>query len=88
MYILHIYIYIYIYVHTYTYPEKFAIKFNFAKSAKKWLMSSRLRCLIFFDKLIHDEVYQETADLVTFSEEILHGKLHFFCSVIAAENQF
>ena len=24
---------------------------------------------------------QETADLVTFAEEILNGKLHFFCSV-------
>ena len=24
---------------------------------------------------------QETADLVTFSEEILHGKIHFLCSV-------
>ena len=24
---------------------------------------------------------QETADLVTFTEEILHGKLHFLCSV-------
>ena len=23
---------------------------------------------------------QETADLVTFTEEILNGKLHFFCS--------
>ena len=26
---------------------------------------------------------QETADLVTFTEEILNGKLHFLCSVIA-----
>ena len=25
---------------------------------------------------------QETADLVTFTEEILNGKLHFLCSVI------
>ena len=24
---------------------------------------------------------QETADLVTFTEEILNGKLHFLCSV-------
>ena len=24
---------------------------------------------------------QETGDLVTFTEEILHGKLHFLCSV-------
>ena len=24
---------------------------------------------------------QETADLVTFNEEILNGKLHFLCSV-------
>ena len=24
--------------------------------------------------------FQETADLVTFTEEILHGKLHFLCS--------
>ena len=23
---------------------------------------------------------QETADLVTITEEVLHGKLHFFCS--------
>ena len=25
---------------------------------------------------------QETADLVTFTEEILNGKLHFLCSVM------
>ena len=25
---------------------------------------------------------QETADLVTFTEEILNGKLHFLCSAI------
>ena len=25
---------------------------------------------------------QETADLVTFLEQILNGKLHFFCSVV------
>ena len=25
---------------------------------------------------------QETADLVTFTEEIINGKLHFLCSVI------
>ena len=25
---------------------------------------------------------QETVDLVTFTEEILNGKLHFFCAVI------
>ena len=25
---------------------------------------------------------QETADLVTFTEEILNGNLHFLCSVI------
>ena len=24
----------------------------------------------------------QTADLVTFTEEILHGKLHFLCSVL------
>ena len=27
---------------------------------------------------------QETADLVTFTEEILNGKLHFLCSVIGS----
>ena len=27
-------------------------------------------------------VSQEFADLVTFTEEILNGKLHFLCSVI------
>ena len=27
---------------------------------------------------------QETADLVTFTEEILNGKLHFLCSVSSA----
>ena len=27
-----------------------------------------------------NEVFQETADLVTFAEEILNGKLHFLCS--------
>ena len=26
---------------------------------------------------------QETADLVTFTEEILNGKLHFLCSVVS-----
>ena len=25
---------------------------------------------------------QETADLVTFTDEILYGKLHFLCSVV------
>ena len=25
---------------------------------------------------------QETADLVTFTEEVLDGKLHFLCSVV------
>ena len=30
----------------------------------------------FFSKCEH-----ETADLVTFTEEILHGKLHFLCSI-------
>ena len=28
---------------------------------------------------------QETVDLVTFTEEILNGKLYFLCSVIWAE---
>ena len=28
---------------------------------------------------------QETADLVTFTEEILNGKLHFLCSIIARD---
>ena len=32
----------------------------------------------FFSKY---ETLQETADLVTFTEEILNGKLHFLCSV-------
>ena len=31
---------------------------------------------------------QETADLVTFTEEILNGKLHFLCSdMLVMENQ-
>ena len=29
---------------------------------------------------------QETADLVTFTEEILNGKLHFLCSDLKAFN--
>ena len=32
----------------------------------------------FFSKCDHNP--QETADLVTFTEEIVNGKLHFFCS--------
>ena len=28
---------------------------------------------------------QETADLVTFTEKILNGKLHFLCSVIGGK---
>ena len=28
---------------------------------------------------------QETADLVTFTEEILNGKLHFLCSDVSVE---
>ena len=28
----------------------------------------------------------ETADLVTFTEKILHGKLHFFCSAHKTNN--
>ena len=34
----------------------------------------------FFSKC--DPNLRETADLVTFTEEILNGKLHFLCSVI------
>ena len=30
---------------------------------------------------------QETADLITFTEEILHGKLHFLCSETLRETQ-
>ena len=30
---------------------------------------------------------QETEDLVTFTEEILKGKLHFLCSVIFDEDR-
>ena len=30
---------------------------------------------------IKDFFSKETADLVTFTEEILNGKLHFLCSV-------
>ena len=30
---------------------------------------------------------QETEDLVTFTEEILNGKLHFLCSVIFDEDR-
>ena len=28
---------------------------------------------------------QETKDLVTFTEEIFHGKLHFLCSVTSSD---
>ena len=31
---------------------------------------------------------QDTADLVTFTEEILNGKLHFLCSVRAELTEF
>ena len=34
----------------------------------------------FFSKC--DQIPQETADLVTFTEEILNGKLHFLHSVV------
>ena len=30
---------------------------------------------------------QETADLVTFTEEILNGKLHFLCSVVSVNRR-
>ena len=30
---------------------------------------------------------QETADLVTFTEETLNGKLHFLCSVKTSEDK-
>ena len=30
---------------------------------------------------------QKTADLVTFTEEILNGKLHFLCSVISLKKR-
>ena len=36
----------------------------------------------FFQNMSPD--LQFTADLVTFSEEVFNGKLHFLCSVIAA----
>ena len=39
--------------------------------------------------LIHctkNEVFQETADLVTFTEEILNGKIHFLCSDSASSS--
>ena len=30
-----------------------------------------------------DQIRRETADLVTLTEEILNGKLHFLCNVIS-----
>ena len=38
----------------------------------------------FFSK--YDQILQKTADLVTFTEEILNGK-HFLCSVLTAQNK-
>ena len=35
----------------------------------------------FFSK--YDEIHKETVDLVTFTEKILNGKLHFLCSDIS-----
>ena len=37
----------------------------------------------FFSKCDHIREVQETANLVTFIEEILNGKLHFLSSVLA-----
>ena len=31
--------------------------------------------------LVNVTKFQKTADLVTFTEEILNGKLHFLCSI-------
>ena len=37
----------------------------------------------FFSKFL-----QDTADLVTFTEEILNGKLHFLCSDVCEESSY
>ena len=36
---------------------------------------------ISFQGIYYETYYYDTADLVTFTEEILNGKLHFLCSV-------
>ena len=43
---------------------------------KKWSFPPRVSS-------VNDQIrkYDQTADLVTFNEEILKGKFHFFCSV-------
>ena len=43
-------------------------------------------CFIIIGQKASSNLYRtknETADLVTFTEEILNGKLHFLCSVIS-----
>ena len=45
--------------------------------------SVKTRILAYFMQSIYDQCFyfpQETADLVTFTEEILNGKLHLLCS--------
>ena len=44
-----------------------------------------LRIVSFFDprSAVTAQKLKETADLVTFTEEILHRKLQFFCAVYA-----
>ena len=41
----------------------------------------------FFSKCVRPNP-QETADLVTFTEEILNGKLHFLCSDIKLQQTY
>ena len=49
------------------------------------LMFNTFQKMKFSIKDFFSECDQETADLVTFTKEILKGKLHFLCSVKARE---
>ena len=77
-------------------PSIRSIKFQIFKILKRFLTKIS-HCISRFSKIIRDknEVFhygflqemwpnpQETADLVTFSEEIRNGELHFFVQCIA-----
>ena len=59
---------------------------NFKNSYPEYLQNdyksrSRFYITTHKNKVFHAGFPQETADLVTFTEDTLNGKLHFLCSV-------
>ena len=51
------------------------------------LLKTNLAMFLFYDYLVEYTTAQKrfSADWVTFTEEILNGKLHFLCSALTAK---